>query len=41
MLAPDGQRDSKLVKALTEKRTRVVGTARNWRPFQKLLDLAG
>jgi uncharacterized protein (DUF1697 family) len=41
MWAPDGQRDSKLVKALTEKRTGVVGTARNWRTVEKLLDLAG
>ena len=41
MWAPDGQRDSKLVKALTEKRTGVVGTARNWKTVLKLLDLAG
>jgi uncharacterized protein (DUF1697 family) len=41
MWAPDGQRDSKLVKTLTEKRTGVVGTARNWRTVEKLLDLAG
>src|SRR3954467_4239051 len=41
MWAPDGQRDSKLVKALSEKRTRVLGTARNWRTVEKLLDLAG
>ena len=41
MWAPDGQRDSKLVKALSEKRTGVVGTARNWRTVEKLLDLAG
>jgi uncharacterized protein (DUF1697 family) len=41
MWAPEGQRDSKLVKTLTEKRTGVVGTARNWRTVEKLLDLAG
>jgi uncharacterized protein (DUF1697 family) len=41
MWAPDGQRDSKLVKTLTEKRTGVVGTARNWKTVLKLLDLAG
>jgi uncharacterized protein (DUF1697 family) len=41
MWAPDGQRDSKLVKTLTEKRTGVTGTARNWRTVEKLLDLAG
>jgi uncharacterized protein (DUF1697 family) len=41
MWAPNGQRDSKLVKTLTEKRTGVVGTARNWRTVEKLLDLAG
>jgi uncharacterized protein (DUF1697 family) len=41
MWAPEGQRDSKLVKALSEKRTGVVGTARNWRTVEKLLDLAG
>jgi uncharacterized protein (DUF1697 family) len=41
MWAPDGQRDSKLVKTLTEKRTGVIGTARNWRTVEKLLDLAG
>jgi uncharacterized protein (DUF1697 family) len=40
MWAPDGQRDSKLVRTLTEKRTGVVGTARNWRTVEKLLDLA-
>ena len=41
MWAPDGQRDSKLVKTLTEKRTGVTGTARNWKTVLKLLDLAG
>jgi uncharacterized protein (DUF1697 family) len=41
MWAPDGQRDSKLVKTLSEKRTGIVGTARNWKTVLKLLDLAG
>jgi uncharacterized protein (DUF1697 family) len=41
MWAPAGQRDSKLVKTLSEKRTGVVGTARNWKTVLKLLDLAG
>jgi len=41
MWAPGGQRDSRLVKTLTEKRTGVVGTARNWRTVEKLLELAG
>src|SRR3954453_6393784 len=40
MWAPSGQRDSKLVRTLTEKRTGVIGTARNWRTVEKLLDLA-
>jgi uncharacterized protein (DUF1697 family) len=40
MWAPDGQRDSPLVKTLTEKRTGLVGTARNWRTVEKLLALA-
>jgi uncharacterized protein (DUF1697 family) len=40
MWAPNGQRDSKLVKTLTEKRTGVVGTARNWRTVEKLLAMA-
>jgi uncharacterized protein (DUF1697 family) len=40
MWAPNGQRDSPLVKTLTEKRTGVVGTARNWRTVEKLLALA-
>jgi uncharacterized protein (DUF1697 family) len=39
MWAPEGQRDSKLVKTLTEKRTGVAGTARNWRTVEKLLEL--
>ena len=41
MWAPEGQRDSKLVRTLTEKRSGVVGTARNWKTVLKLLDLAG
>jgi uncharacterized protein (DUF1697 family) len=41
MWAPNGQRDSRLVKTLTERRTGIVGTARNWRTVEKLLDLAG
>ena len=41
MWAPGGQRDSKLVRTLTEKRSGVVGTARNWKTVLKLLDLAG
>ena len=41
MWAPNGQRDSRLVKTLSEQRTGVVGTARNWRTVEKLLDLAG
>ena len=40
MWAPDGQRDSKLVKALTEKRTGVVGTARNWRTVETLVAMS-
>ena len=40
MWAPNGQRDSRLVKTLTEKRTGVVGTARNWRTVEKLLAMA-
>jgi uncharacterized protein (DUF1697 family) len=40
MWAPDGQRDSKLVKTLTEKRTGVRATARNWRTVEKLLAMA-
>lgn len=40
MWAPNGQRDSRLVKALSEQRTGVAGTARNWRTVEKLLELA-
>ena len=40
MWAPNGQRDSRLVKALSEKRTGVLGTARNWRTVLKLLEMA-
>ena len=40
MWAPRGQAESRLVKTLTEKRTGVVGTARNWRTVQKLLTMA-
>jgi uncharacterized protein (DUF1697 family) len=40
MWAPNGQRDSRLVKTLTEKRTGVLGTARNWRTVEKLLAMA-
>jgi uncharacterized protein (DUF1697 family) len=40
MWAPEGQRDSRIVKTLTEKRTGVVGTARNWRTVEKLLAMA-
>ena len=40
MWAPDGQRDSPLVKTLTEKRTGVPATARNWRTVEKLLAMA-
>jgi uncharacterized protein (DUF1697 family) len=40
MWAPNGQRDSRLVKALSEQRTGVVGTARNWRTVERLLALA-
>jgi uncharacterized protein (DUF1697 family) len=40
MWAPEGQRDSRLVKTRTEKRTGVVGTARNWRTVEKLLAMA-
>jgi uncharacterized protein (DUF1697 family) len=38
--APNGQRDSRLVKTLSEQRTGVTGTARNWRTVEKLLALA-
>jgi len=40
MWAPNGQADSQIVKTLTEKRTGVTGTARNWRTVEKLLALA-
>jgi uncharacterized protein (DUF1697 family) len=40
MWAPNGQRDSRLVKTLSEQRTGVTGTARNWRTVEKLLVLA-
>jgi uncharacterized protein (DUF1697 family) len=40
MWAPRGQRDSRLVKTLTEQRAGVVGTARNWRTVEKLLAMA-
>jgi uncharacterized protein (DUF1697 family) len=39
--APNGQRDSKLMKTLNAKGTGGVATARNWRTVEKLLDLAG
>jgi uncharacterized protein (DUF1697 family) len=38
---PDGIRDSKLMRALTDKRLGVTSTARNWRTVNKLLELAG
>jgi uncharacterized protein (DUF1697 family) len=38
--APEGVRDSRLVKALSEKRLGVTATARNWRTVEKLLVLA-
>jgi uncharacterized protein (DUF1697 family) len=40
MWAPNGQRDSRLVKTLSEQRTGVVGTARNWRTVEKLRAMA-
>jgi uncharacterized protein (DUF1697 family) len=40
MWAPNGQAESQLVKTLTERRTGVTGTARNWRTVEKLLELA-
>jgi uncharacterized protein (DUF1697 family) len=40
MWTPDGMRDSKLAKTLTEKRLGGIGTARNWRTVEKLLALA-
>ena len=38
---PDGQHDSKLMKALSAARSDVRGTVRNWRTVTKLLELAG
>lgn len=38
--APDGLRDSRLAKALSEKRLGGVATGRNWRTVEKLLALA-
>ncbi|MGI8593382.1 MAG: DUF1697 domain-containing protein [Solirubrobacteraceae bacterium] len=38
--APEGVRDSRLVKALSEKRLGVAATARNWRTVERLLALA-
>ncbi|MBA2579800.1 MAG: DUF1697 domain-containing protein [Thermoleophilaceae bacterium] len=38
--APDGVRDSPVVKALSEKRLGGTATARNWRTLEKLLVLA-
>lgn len=40
MHCPDGLRDSKLAKALTEKRLGVTATTRNWNTVTKLLTLA-
>ncbi|MDP9239899.1 MAG: DUF1697 domain-containing protein [Actinomycetota bacterium] len=40
MRCPDGLRDSKLAKALTEKRLGVTATTRNWNTVTKLLALA-
>jgi uncharacterized protein (DUF1697 family) len=38
--APEGMRDSPLIKALSEKRLGVTATSRNWRTVTKLLELA-
>ncbi len=38
--APEGVRDSRLAKALSEKRLGVAATARNWRTVEKLVALA-
>ena len=38
--APEGMRDSALLKALSEQRLGGVATARNWRTVEKLLALA-
>ncbi|PZS36330.1 MAG: hypothetical protein DLM59_01425 [Pseudonocardiales bacterium] len=40
MHCPDGMRDSRLAKALNEKRLGVVATTRNWNTVTKLLALA-
>jgi uncharacterized protein (DUF1697 family) len=37
---PEGQHDSKLMKALSKARKDVTGTVRNWRTVTKLLELA-
>jgi uncharacterized protein (DUF1697 family) len=37
---PEGIRDSKLVRTLTDKKLGVTTTARNWRTVNKLLELA-
>ncbi len=39
--APEGVRDSRVIKALSEKRLGAAGTARNWRTVEKLLAMAG
>jgi uncharacterized protein (DUF1697 family) len=38
---PEGQHDSKLMKALGKADKELVGTVRNWRTVTKLLELAG
>jgi uncharacterized protein (DUF1697 family) len=38
---PEGQHDSKLMKALGKTDKELVGTVRNWRTVTKLLELAG
>jgi uncharacterized protein (DUF1697 family) len=38
--APGGVRDSRVLKALSEKRLGAVATSRNWRTVEKLLELA-
>jgi uncharacterized protein (DUF1697 family) len=37
---PEGQHDSKLMKAVSKARKDVTGTVRNWRTVTKLLELA-
>ena len=37
---PEGQHDSKLMKAIAESRAGLMGTVRNWRTVMKLLELA-